>query len=77
MAWVETYHCDVCGKPRTEEATDWWLSWNEVTEPTPGAEYQPVLKVTPWNVFLSHDAKVKHLCGARCAQTHMDRWMHS
>jgi hypothetical protein len=26
---------------------------------------------------LSHSAEVKHLCGARCAQTFMDRWMQS
>jgi hypothetical protein len=76
MAWVETYHCDVCGKAKTEGATDWWLAWNEGVAPTPGAECQPVLRITPWNIFLSHDAKVKHLCGGRCAQTFMDRWMH-
>jgi hypothetical protein len=77
MAWVETYHCDVCGKARTDEATDWWLAWKESATPTPGAEAQPLLKIARWNIFLSHDAAVKHLCGGRCAQTFMDRWMHT
>jgi hypothetical protein len=35
------------------------------------------LKITRWNTFLSHDADAKHLCGARCAQTIMDRWMQA
>jgi hypothetical protein len=33
--------------------------------------------MTNWNAFLSHDAAAKHLCGARCAQTLMDRWMQA
>jgi hypothetical protein len=77
MAWTETYSCDVCGKAKSEEAGDWWLAWNETLSPTPDAPQQPVLKITPWNAFLSHDVDAKHLCGARCAQTIMDRWMHS
>jgi hypothetical protein len=77
MAWVETYHCDVCGKAKTEQASDWWLAWFESVNPTADGEVQPVLKITPWNLFLSHDRSVKHLCGGRCAQTLMDRWMHA
>ncbi|GGG94659.1 hypothetical protein [Silvibacterium dinghuense] len=77
MAWIETYHCDVCGKRKTEEATDWWLAWTEGSSPIAGGECQPVLKLTPWHLFLSHDAGAKHLCGGRCAQTLMDRWMHT
>ena len=77
MAWVETYHCDVCGKAKTEEASDWWLAWLEQVTPTADARTQPVLKITHWNLLLSHDASVKHLCGGRCAQTLMDRWMHA
>lgn len=76
MAWTEIYHCDVCGKTKSEEAADWWLAWSEKLSPTPGDAEQPVLKITPWNSFLSHDATAKHLCGGRCAQTVMDRWMH-
>lgn len=74
MAFTETYHCDVCGKARGE-AEDWWLAWSESGAPVPGTEEQPVLKLTPWHILLSHSAEVKHLCGARCAQTLMDRWM--
>jgi hypothetical protein len=75
VAWSETFHCDVCGKAKSEEAGDWWLSWTERLAPVAGEPIQPVLKITPWHVILSHDANVKHLCGARCAQTLMDRWM--
>ncbi|MGC2162644.1 MAG: hypothetical protein WA634_12090 [Silvibacterium sp.] len=76
MAWIETFFCNVCNKAKSEEADDWWLAWEEAMSPTPKVE-QPVLKVTHWNEFLSHDAGVKHLCGARCAQTLLDRWMHA
>jgi hypothetical protein len=77
MAFAETYHCDVCGKAKSEEARDWWLAWNENFSPSAGAPEQHLLKVTAWNIFLSHDSEVKHLCGAVCAQTLMGRWMHT
>jgi hypothetical protein len=73
MAWTESYHCDVCNSPRGD-AEDWWLARTDV-ESQPSAPDQPVLKITPWSAVLSHSAEVKHLCGARCAQTFMDRWM--
>ena len=75
MAWTETYLCDVCGRPKSEEQHDWWLASIETISPTPDAPEQPVLRLTPWNEFLSHSVEAKHLCGARCAQTQMDRWM--
>lgn len=75
MAWTETYHCDVCGRPKNEDQHDWWLASIESISPAPEMRSQPILRVTPWNDFLSHSADVKHLCGARCAQTEMDRWM--
>lgn len=75
MAWTETYHCDVCNKTKNEDEQDWWLAWSEQLTPTPDSHWQPVLRLTPWHEFLSHSADVKHLCGARCAQTQMDRWM--
>ena len=74
MAFTETYHCDVCSKPRGD-AEDWWLAWTEQAAPLIGATEQPLLKLTPWNILLSHAAGVRHLCGARCAQTLLDRWM--
>ena len=76
MAWTESFSCNVCGKGKREDANDWWLAWEEKVSPTPNDE-QPVMKVTHWNEFLSHDASAKHLCGARCAQTLLDRWMHT
>jgi hypothetical protein len=74
MAFTETYHCDVCAKARGD-AEDWWLALTEPASLFPGAPEQPMLKLTPWNILLSHAANVRHLCGARCAQTLMDRWM--
>jgi hypothetical protein len=74
MAFTETYRCDVCGKPKGG-AEDWWLATSEQLAPLPGVPDQPTLKLTPWNMFLSHAHDVKHLCGARCAQTLLDRWM--
>jgi hypothetical protein len=74
MSFTQTYHCDVCGNPRGE-AEDWWLA---VTGPgmlIPAAPELPMLRITSWNEGLSHAASVRHLCGARCAQTLMDRWM--
>jgi hypothetical protein len=76
MAWTETFSCNICGKEKSEEARDWWLAWEEFTSPTPNGEV-PVLKVAPWNTLLSHDSTAKHLCGGRCVQTLLDRWMHS
>jgi hypothetical protein len=77
MAFTEVFHCDVCAKEKTEGAGDWWLAWKEKISPTPNDPEQIVLKITRWNGFLSHDADAKHLCGGRCTQTLMDRWMHA
>jgi hypothetical protein len=74
MAFTETYRCDVCSKPKGS-AEDWWLATSEQSAPLPGLPDQPTLKLTPWNILLSHTNDVKHLCGARCAQTLLDRWM--
>lgn len=76
MAWTETFSCDVCGKEKSETADDWWLAWDEKITPLPDIE-QPLLRLTHWGSFLSHDSSAKHLCGARCAQTLLDRWMHA
>jgi hypothetical protein len=75
MAWAETFRCDVCSKEKREESEDWWLAWTETLSPAEGEPEQQVIKVTPWHGFLSHSADVRHLCGARCVHTIMDRWM--
>lgn len=75
MAFTETFLCDVCGKAKSEESEDWWLAWTESFLPTPEAAPLPLLKIIPWNMLLSHDSQARHLCGARCGQTLMDRWM--
>jgi len=75
MAWTETFHCDVCGKEKSEESEDWWLAWPETLSPAEGEAEQRVMKVTRWNAFLAHSAETRHLCGAQCVHRHMDRWM--
>jgi hypothetical protein len=75
MAWIETYHCNVCGSHKNEEQHDWWLAFIENVSPTPNAPLQPVFRLALWNDFLAHSADVLHLCGARCVQTELDRWM--
>ena len=77
MAFTEKFHCDVCSKAKSEESVDWWLAWTEQLSPTPDTPTMPQLRFMPWNTLLSHEANVRHLCGARCAQTLMDRWMTS
>ena len=77
MAWTESFHCNVCGRAKSEDQHDWWLAAVESVSPTPSAPEQPVLRVTPWNDFVAHSADIRHLCGARCAQTELDRWMTS
>ncbi len=77
MAFTETFRCEVCGKVKSEESEDWWLGWVESFSPMPDAPPMPQLRFTPWDMLLSHQAEVRHLCGARCAQTLMDRWMTS
>ncbi len=76
MAWVERFTCDVCGK-LMGEAESWWVAANEC-EPTIGTAQSathPVLKLMPWDNLLGHSAGNKHLCGAGCAHTFLDRWM--
>lgn len=77
MAFSEEFFCDVCNSPKNEESEDWWLAWTETISPLPGQPEQTVMKLTPWHSFLAHSADVRHLCGARCAHTLMDRWMLS
>ena len=38
-------------------------------------EDQPLIKLTRWQGGHARSVGVKHLCGARCAGTLMDRWM--
>ena len=75
MAWTESYNCDVCNKAKSEASGDLWLAWMDQMQVVPGDPTQPMLKMAGWNLILAHSPGVMHLCGARCAQTFMDRWM--
>lgn len=77
MAFTETFRCEICGKAKNETSEDWWLAWKERFTPIPDTPPLPQLRFTPWDVLLSHQSEVLHLCGARCAGTLMDRWMSS
>ncbi len=74
MAYSESYTCDVCGDKKGESG-DWWLAWVDCFQGEKPEEDQPLIKLTRWQVKHAHSAGVKHLCGARCAGTLMDRWM--
>ncbi len=75
MAFSEIYHCDVCGKEKSDESHDWWLIWDATFTPPRAEQAQPMLQVTAWNHQQAHAAGTRHLCGAACAQTLLNRWM--
>lgn len=74
MSYSESYECDVCGNKKGEGG-DWWLAWVDCFQGEKPDEDQPLIKLTRWQKQHAHSAGVKHLCGARCAGTFMDRWM--
>lgn len=83
MSRSESYHCDVCGKLKSDTEI-WWMAWidcfkgeSAVSEDTGtlSDEDQPLLKLTRWNSRQAHSEGVKHLCGARCSETFIDRWI--
>jgi hypothetical protein len=73
MAYSESYTCDVCGKKKESEG--WWLAWVDCFPGQRAQEDQPLIKLTRWQAYHAHSDGVRHLCGARCAGTLMDRWM--
>ncbi len=74
MSYSESYQCDVCGDKKGVGG-DWWLAWVDCFQGENAGEDQPLIKLTRWQTKHAHSAGVKHLCGARCAGTLMDRWM--
>ncbi|QHN04926.1 hypothetical protein FTO74_17320 [Granulicella sp. WH15] len=74
MSLSENYQCDVCGTKKTD-IDRWWLAWLDCQPLDYTSDTQPLLKFTGWQLSLAHSPDVKHLCGARCAGTMMDRWM--
>jgi hypothetical protein len=75
MAWIERFTCDVCGKQQMSVDEKWWIAVNECASTLDSTAGQPTLKLMPWDNALAHSAESKHLCGAGCAHTFMDRWM--
>ena len=81
MSRSESYHCDVCGKLKSDTEI-WWMAWIDcfrppVLTPTEVIEDQPLFKLTRWQASHAHSEGVKHLCGARCSETLIDRWITS
>jgi hypothetical protein len=76
MSRSESYHCDVCGKLKGDTEI-WWMAWVDCFQGDPGQSGtdQPLLKLTRWNAVQAHTAGVQHLCGARCSETMIDRWI--
>lgn len=79
MAFSESYHCDVCGNEMSGNSSgnshDWWLIWEDTFTPTRAEAAQPMLLVTAWETLQAHSSGTKHVCGAACAQTLLNRWM--
>jgi hypothetical protein len=74
MAVSESYSCDVCGNKKTPDG-DWWLAWVDCFQGENPGDNQPLSQLTRWEAKQAHVQGVKHLCGARCAGTMIDRWM--
>ena len=74
MAWIERFTCDICGKQQAS-VEEWWIATKECAPALDSKSDQPTLKLTPWENGLAHSADSKHLCGAGCARTYLDRWM--
>ncbi len=74
MARSENYECDVCGAQKGDHEL-WWMAWVDCFEGINPGEDQPLMKMTRWQQWQAHQDGVKHLCGARCAGTLLDRWM--
>ena len=74
MVWAQRFTCDVCGK-RKGDSEHWWLAVNECGASIGEAASQPILKLFPWDNMGAHSAESKHLCGAVCSHTYLDRWM--
>lgn len=76
MAWVERFTCDICGK-LMGGSESWWVAAGECDSTVGTDPSHPVLKLMPWDNLLGHSAGSRHLCGAVCIHTFLDRWMAS
>lgn len=74
MAWIERFTCDICGKQMGEKDR-WWIAVSECAPSGDSGIGQPLLKLQPWDNLIAHSSGSKHLCGAGCAHTFLDRWM--
>jgi hypothetical protein len=74
MSRSESFHCDVCNKLKSDSEI-WWMCWVDCFESGTPGEDQPLLKLTRWQSSQAHSEGVKHLCGARCSETMIDRWI--
>jgi len=74
MAQTESYTCDVCGDKKGVDG-DWWLAWVDCFHGDNPGQDQPLIQLTRWQQKQAHAPNVKHLCGARCAGTMVDRFM--
>lgn len=79
MVWIERFTCDICGKQQVGPEEKWWIATHEcapaLDSKLESKSDQPTLKLTPWDNATAHSAESKHLCGAGCAHTYLDRWM--
>lgn len=78
MSRSESYHCDICGKLKNDTEI-WWMAWIDCFRSSnphdSSGDGQPLINLTRWQTSQAHTEGVKHLCGARCSETLIDRWI--
>ena len=74
MSRSESFQCDICGKLKTDREI-WWMAWVDCFNGDKPGEDQPLFKLTRWSSAQAHTDGVKHLCGALCSETLIDRWI--
>lgn len=75
--WTETFTCNICGKPRPADATDWWIAWTEDYQPSDHESSKRRFNVMPWSELMARSIESVHLCGLNCAMKETERWLIS
>ncbi len=73
--WTESFTCNVCGKPRPAEATDWWIAWIDEIQPSDHEPRKPKFQLMPWSELMARSIETVHLCGLNCSLKETERWL--
>jgi hypothetical protein len=75
--WTESFTCNICGKPRPNDATDWWIGWVDEVRPSDHESSKPKFQLLPWSELMARSIESVHLCGLNCALKETERWLIS